>query len=331
MNHWSGLGRIASSAAPLDYLHSSGGAADVIRPLTWVTLAISVVVIVVIGAILWVAVSRARGRGGAEETRAVPVQEGANGTRWIGIGVGISAVPLLLTLIWTMVALADIARGGPENAMVLDVTPRQWWWDVQYTSSDPSQIFATANEIHIPVGVPVKVRLHGADVIHSFWVPKLSGKADAIPGRTNVTWLQANEAGRYRGQCSEFCGFQHAHMAFDVVADSPSQFAAWRVKQLTAAPAPTTPEQTRGLAFVEYRCGLCHRVRGTTAGATSAPDLTHLMTREQIAAGTLTNNVSNLATWIRNPQALKPGTLMPNQNMTGPELADTLAYLELLQ
>jgi cytochrome c oxidase subunit 2 len=316
--------------SPLDYLHSAGGPADIIRPLTWATLAISVVVVIVIAALLWIAVRRASVRGGAAETRSVTVEQGASGTRWIGIGVAISTIPLLLTLVWTMVALASISH-GPKALLVLDVTPRQWWWEVQYTSSDPSQIFATANEIHIPVGVPVKVRLHGADVIHSFWVPKLSGKADAIPGRTNVTWLQASAEGRYRGQCSEFCGFQHAHMSFEVVAEPLANFVAWRTQQLTPAAAPTTPEQTRGLALVEYRCGLCHRVRGTTAGAITAPDLTHLMTREQIASGTLPNNIGNLATWIRNAQGLKPGSLMPNQNLTGPELADTLAYLEQLK
>lgn len=317
--------------SPLDYLHSAGGPADVIRPLTWATLGISVIVVIVIGAILWIAVSRARARGGAAETRSVPIKVGARGTHWISTGVAISAIPLLLTLVWTMVALAKISNGGPANAIVLDVTARQWWWDVQYASTDPSQSFSTANEIHIPVGMPVKVRLHGADVIHSFWVPKLSGKADAIPGRTNVTWLQARRPGRYRGQCTEFCGFQHAHMSFDVVAEPPEEFAAWRMRQLAPAAEPTTPEQSRGRAFVEYRCGLCHRVRGTSAGAVVAPDLTHVMTRAQIASGTLSNNAGNLAAWIRNPQALKPGSLMPNQNMTGPELADTLAYLELLQ
>lgn len=320
-----------SLASPLDYLHSAGGAADVIRPLTWATLVISVLVIVVITVILWIAVSRPRARGGAVETRAVPVSEGSNGTSWIKVGVAISCIPLAIALVWTMVALADISRGGPANAMVLDVTPKQWWWDVHYTTDDPSQGFATANEIHIPVGVPVKVRLHGADVIHSFWVPKLSGKTDAIPGRTNVTWLRASAPGRYRGQCSEFCGFQHAHMQLDVVAESPTEFESWRQQQLTPAPEPTTPEQMRGRDFVEYRCGLCHAVRGTTAGAVAAPDLTHLMSRSEIAAGTLPNNPGTVAAWIRSSQALKPGNLMPNQNMTGPELADTLAYLELLR
>jgi cytochrome c oxidase subunit 2 len=321
-----------SLASPLDYLHSAGGTADVILPLTWATLAISVLVVIVIAALLWIGVSRVRARGGPDEMRAVPVQAGANGMRWIKVGVAIAVIPLFITLVWTMVALAGISRGGPANAIVLDVTPRQWWWDVRYSSpTDPSQTFSTANEIHIPVGLPVKVRLHGADVIHSFWVPKLAGKTDAIPGRINVTWLRASAPGRYRGQCSEFCGFQHAHMALDVVAESPTAFENWRQQQLAPAPEPTTPEQMRGREFVVYRCGLCHSVRGTTAAATAAPDLTHLLSRSQIAAGTLPTNVGNIATWIRNSQAFKPGNLMPNQNMTGPELADTLAYLELLR
>jgi len=317
--------------SPLDYLHSAGRHADIIRPLTWATLTISTLVVVIILVLLWIAVSRARASGGDRETRAVPVERGTSGKRWIGIGVAISSIPLLLTLVWTMVALANISRTPSSSALVIDVTPHQWWWEVQYGSREPSQIFTTANEIHIPVGVPVRVRLHGADVIHSFWVPKLSGKMDAVPGQTNMTWLEARIAGRYAGQCNEFCGFQHAHMAFEVVAQSQADFDAWRAAQLAPAPEPTSPEQTRGRALVEYRCGLCHRVLGTTAGAISAPDLTHLMTRQKIAAGTLPNDATSLASWIRNPQALKPGSLMPNQNLSGQELADTLAYLELLR
>jgi cytochrome c oxidase subunit 2 len=320
-----------SSPTPLDYLHSAGASADTILPLTWATLAISVIVVVAITVILWMGLTRISAHGGAAETRAVPVSEHGNGMRWVKIGVAISSVLLLITLVWTMVAVAEISRGGPANALTLDITPKQWWWDVRYTSDDPSQTFATANEIHIPVGAPVKVRLHGADVIHSFWVPKISGKTDAIPGRTNVTWLRANAPGRYRGQCTEFCGFQHAHMQLDVVAQSPTEFETWRQQQLAPAPEPTTPEQMRGRAFVEYRCGLCHAVRGTTAGALAGPDLTHLMSRSEIAAGTLPTNAGTVAAWIRTSQALKPGNLMPNQNMTGPELADTLAYLELLR
>jgi cytochrome c oxidase subunit 2 len=228
-----------------------------------------------------------------------------------------------------MVALAKISGPPGNTQLTLDVTGRQWWWDVRYDAAEPYRTFSTANEIHIPVGVPVLIRLHGADVIHSFWVPKLSGKTDAIPGQTNVTWLEASQPGRYRGQCSEYCGFQHAHMAFEVVAESREDFQRWRAHQLQPAPEPTTPEQKRGMELVEYRCGLCHEVRGTTAGAINAPDLTHLMSRQTIAAGTLP--IGAVGGWIEGAQQLKPGTLMPNQNLTAQQLSDTLAYLETLQ
>jgi cytochrome c oxidase subunit 2 len=319
------------SGTPLGYLDAAGHRAAVILPLTWTTLAISVLVCVLIGTLLWIAVRRARSSGGALETRAVPVERGRNGLRWIGVGLLISAIPLLLTLAWTMVALASVSGPPAHPGLVLDVTARQWWWDVQYDSSQPSQIFSTANEIHIPVGVPVLVRLHGADVIHSFWVPKLSGKTDAIPGQTNLTWLQADRAGRYLGQCMEFCGFEHARMAFEVVAQNPAEFMLWRAQQVQPASPPTSENAQRGLKLVEYRCGLCHRVRGTDAGSVSAPDLTHLMSRRMLAAGTLQNTSVNLGGWIQGAQAFKPGNQMPNQYLAGQDLADTLAYLETLK
>jgi cytochrome c oxidase subunit 2 len=319
------------SDAPLGYLEAAGQRAQTILPLTWFTALVSLSVCLIIGALLWIAVRRARANGGASETRAVPIERGGNGLRWISVGLLISALPLLITLVWTMVALARVS-GPPANpALVLDVTGHQWWWEVRYNSAEPAQIFETANEIHIPVGVPVLIRLHGGDVIHSFWVPKLSGKTDAIPGQTNLSWLQAQEPGRYRGACSEFCGSQHANMAFEVVAEPAADFERWRAAEVAPAADPATPEQTRGLAVVEYRCGLCHQVRGTGAAAVSAPQLTHLMSRRMIASGTLPNTAGNLAAWIQNSQGLKPGNLMPNQYLSGPQLADVQAYLETLK
>jgi cytochrome c oxidase subunit 2 len=319
------------SSVPLGYLDAAGRRAAVVLPLTWATIVISVLVCVIIGALLWRGVLGARARGGASETRAVPVERGGNGVRWIGIGLLISAVPLLITLVWTMVALAS-ASGPPGNtALTLDVTPHQWWWEVQYDAPTPDRQFTTANEIHIPVGVPVLVKLHGADVIHSFWVPKLTGKTDAIPGQVNQSWMQADKAGRYAGICQEFCGFQHAHMAFEVVAQPPDEFDRWRAQQLQPAAEPQSDAQKRGKQLVEYRCGLCHRVQGTTAGAVTAPDLTHLMSRSSIAAGTLPNKPGNLAGWIQDPQGVKPGALMPNQYLSSHQLNDVLAYLETLQ
>ncbi len=318
------------SQIPLGYLDAAGQRAQIILPLTWFTLGVSILVCVIIAILLWVGVRRARISGGAEQTRAVEINRGSPGMKWIGVGVGISSVALLVTLVWTMVALAK--SSAPANTpLTLDVTGRQWWWDVKYNAPEPDESFTTANEIHIPVGVPVLVRLHGGDVIHSFWVPKLSGKTDTIPGQTNVTWLQAAQPGRYRGQCMEYCGVQHAHMSFEVVAESKEDFQRWREHQLQPAPAPQTDQQRRGMDLVVYRCGLCHEVRGTTAAAVVAPDLTHLMSRRTIAAGTLPNGVGTLGGWIEGAEQLKPGTLMPDQNLTGPQLSDTLAYLETLQ
>jgi cytochrome c oxidase subunit 2 len=319
-------------SSPLDYLNNAAGPrAQSILPLTWFTLGISIVVCVIIAILLWFAVRRARHQDRLVEMRSIPVERGGNGIRWITIGLIISAVPLAATLVWTMLTLAAIAGPPAHPGLILDVTARQWWWEVQYNGLQPTDVFATANEIHIPVGVPVLVRLHGGDVIHSFWVPKLSGKTDVIPGQTNLSWMQADSPGRYLGQCSEFCGFQHAHMQFDVVAETQADFDKWQALQREPAPPPVTPEQTRGLALVEYRCGLCHRVRGTEAGAISAPDLTHLMSRRSLAAGTLLNNSGNLVGWIQNPQNIKPGSQMPNQYLSAQQLSDALAYLESLK
>jgi len=316
---------------PLGYLEAAGERAQAVLPLTWLTLAISIAVCIIIGILLWLGVRRAASNGGAAETRAIPIDRGSSGVRWIGIGIAISAVPLLVTLVWTMVALADVSGPPAHPGLTLDITAHQWWWEVRYDAAEPDHTFATANEIHIPVGERVLVRLHGGDVIHSFWVPKLTGKTDTIPGQTNLSWMQASRAGRYSGQCTEYCGLQHAHMAFEVIAEPPAQYEQWRAHQLAPAPRPATPEQTRGMSLVEYRCGACHQVRGTQAGALAAPDLTHLMSRRTIASGTLPTGPGTLAEWIEAPQALKPGNLMPNQNLPQQQLTDVLAYLETLK
>jgi cytochrome c oxidase subunit 2 len=177
------------------------------------------------------------------------------------------------------------------------------------------------------------VRLHAADVIHSFWVPKLTGKTDVIPGQTNQSWMQADAPGRYLGQCSEYCGWQHAHMQFEVVAQTDDDFNAWlrAQREAAAAPAPDHEAAIRGLDVVQNRCALCHAVRGTRAGAVSGPDLTHLMSRRALAAGTLPNTPGSLAGWIQDPQDLKPGSLMPNQYLSAQQLSDVVAYLETLK
>ena len=223
------------------------------------------------------------------------------------------------------------AANAYKPAMHLTVTANQWWWDVRYDGPQPDQIFHTANEIHVPVGEPVLVRLHGGDVIHSFWVPRLSGKTDLIPGQTNQAWIEADRPGIYRGQCAEYCGAQHAHMAFEVVAEPRAAFDRWRARQLQTAPPPASEAQAAGFALFASRCGMCHSIRGTSARASAAPDLTHLMSRRTLAAGTLPNNPQSLTGWIENPQAIKPGALMPDQGLSAADLNSLRAYLETLR
>jgi cytochrome c oxidase subunit 2 len=318
------------SSSPLGYLDAAGRPSHSILPLTWFTLLVSLVVCVVISVLLCLAIRRHRIPTGVD-IASIALERGGDGVRWISIGLLISAVPLAATLVWTMLVLAAVAGPPKSPALVLDVIARQWWWEVRYNSTLPSDGFETANEIHIPVGQPVLVRLHTADVIHSFWVPKLTGKTDVIPGQSNQSWMQADAPGRFLGQCSEFCGYQHAHMQFEVVAQTPEDFAVWRTHQRRPAQPPSNPAATRGLELVEFRCSLCHQVRGTRAKAVSAPDLTHLMSRGMIAAGTQVNNPGNLAQWIQDPQDTKPGAQMPNQYLTAQQLSDVVAYLESLQ
>jgi len=314
---------------PLGYLDSAGARADATLPLTWFLLIVSIVVCLVVGGLLWRSVRGGRMSAPGDDTLAVRRSKG--GVRMIFVGLGISSVVLLVALGWTMVALAQVGRMPRRPDVEIDLTAHQWWWQADYGARVPGEMFSTANEIHVPVGSKVLLRLHAGDVIHSFWVPKLTGKTDLVPGQVNLTWLQADEPGVYHGACAEYCGLQHAHMAFTVVAESPAQYDAWRRAQLQTAPPPATPAQAEGLALVEYRCALCHAIRGTRAGARYGPDLSHLMSRRTLAAGTLPNNRGSLAGWIEDPQGVKPGSLMPPQQLSGPQVQAVLAYLETLE
>jgi len=315
------------SVAPLGYLSSAGERAAAIVPLTWFVLVVSVVVCIAIAALLLAAILRPRRRAPPE---AISAGDG-DGLGWIKWGLALSALPLIATLVWTMAALGRVVGPPRRPALVVDVTPRQYWWEVRYDARDPAESFVTANEIHVATGTRVLVRLHGGDVIHSFWVPQLSGKTDAIPGQTNLSWLEASAPGRYRGQCAEFCGLEHAKMAFEVVAEPPAAFAQWRRVQLQTAPPPRTDAERRGALYFQHRCASCHAVRGTGATARTAPDLTHLMSRRMIAAGTLPNTHGSLAGWVQAPQTSKPGAAMPDQKLTGQQLNDVLAYLVTLK
>jgi cytochrome c oxidase subunit II len=319
-----------AAGVPLNYLTSFGAKADATRPLTWGVALISVAVIVIIGLLLAGAVWRRPGLaiGAPGERLDVGPEEG--GLNWLWVGVSVSSLVLLLSVIWTVAVLAEISRPANKPSVTIEVTGKQWWWQVRYLSDDPSRIFTTANEIHIPTGEPILFKLISGDVIHSFWVPALAGKTDTIPGQTNETWLEARVSGVYRGQCTEYCGIEHAHMSLVVIAQSSSDFATWEAHQLQS---PTMPngQALAGMNAFNMRCAGCHAVRGTEAAGYLGPDLSHLMQRTTLGAGTLSNDPQHLAQWISDPQGVKPGNMMQKPELSGTELAAIDAYLGTLQ
>jgi cytochrome c oxidase subunit 2 len=215
-----------------------------------------------------------------------------------------------------------------KNAVTIEITGHQWWWEVRYLDANAQNIFTTANEIHIPVGVPVTFTLRANDVIHSFWVPNLSGKKDLIPGKLSTIWLQADRAGVYRGQCAEYCGLQHAHMALWIVAESQNEFSAWRANQIQSSVSASTDSERQGQqVFLSSPCVMCHAINGTPAGSNFGPNLTHVASRQMIAASTLTNTREHLQQWIVNSQAFKPGNKMPQNNLSPTDLNALTDYL----
>jgi cytochrome c oxidase subunit II len=323
--------RSAQAAGPMYYLESFGPRGQAIADLTIALLVLSIVVILVISVLVLIGAWWRRNMQPFDEQGHLPVTRGGNGVRWIFIGLVLTVIALVGSVTWTMVTMAAINAPPAEPRVTIEVTGHQWWWQARYVSDDPSRQIETANEIHIPVGEPVRLRLRSADVIHTFWVPTLSGKTDLIPGQTNVTWLQADQAGAYRGQCNEYCGEQHAHMALGLIADPPEQFEAWWDRQLASAPSPETQAAIAGQQQFVLNCGACHTVRGTRAGGRAGPDLTHLMSRSTLAAGMLPNTVAGLSAWIADPQGIKPGSKMPNLDASAPELEQIRNYLMTLK
>ena len=252
--------------------------------------------------------------------------------RLIGYAVAGSTLLLFVLLFASFMADRAIASLPLGNAVRIDLVAHQFWWEARYDAQDPISTFATANELHVPVGRPVLIRLRADDVIHSFWVPSLAGKKDMIPGRESTIALRADVPGIYRGQCAEFCGYQHAHMALVVVAEAAADYDRWGSLQRRPAIAPSTPQQQRGLELVEQAsCALCHTINGTRAQGRRALDLTHLASRQWLAAGTLPNTFAARADWIADPHKYKPGVNMPPLAVAPGDLAAISAYLGSLQ
>lgn len=319
---------MAAIAQPLEYLTAAGDRAVPVVWLTWGLLFISLAVIVVIALLLAGAIWHRPGQAWVRGEKGLLLSHGG-GLNWLWIGVGISTLVLLFSVVWTVDVLARIQSPATRPAVTIEITGKQWWWQIRYLSPDPSRQFTTANEIHLPAGIPVRVRLIGGDVIHSFWLPRLAGKMDAIPGQTNETWIEAATPGIYRGQCTEYCGLQHAHMGLVAVAQKPGDFQKWWNGQLAAPVAVGGPQRT-GQHDFEMHCGNCHAVRGTAAAGALGPDLSHLMQRSTIAAASLPNDGPTLAHWMADPQNLKPGSLMPAPVLSEQELANIHAYLKTL-
>ena len=307
-------------------LNPAGPQASSIAALTWWFFGVGAVAYaVVMVATIWAVARRRQPSDDAPETG-----------RRLGIVIGGAVAVTVVTLVVLSVASVVAGRGltspsGP-GAITVDAIGHQWWWEFQYHDASANEIVNAPNELHIPVGVPVVIKAMSRDVIHSFWVPNLHGKRDLIPGIVTHTWIQADTPGVYRGQCAEFCGHQHANMAFQVVAEPMDAFLEWLQGQRRSAPPPSTDLERRGHdVFMSGPCATCHTVRGTSAGSRIGPDLTHVASRQTLAAGTLPNTRGHRAGWVADPQSVKPGSRMPPNLVSGEDLRAVLAYLELLR
>jgi cytochrome c oxidase subunit 2 len=263
---------------------------------------------------------------------SAPISEKAL-TRNVGIAVGATVTILIVLLIASVWTGRRVASLQASSAVSIEITGHQWWWEIHYEDAVPSRRVVTANELHVPTNRPVVLKVTSRDVIHSFWVPNLQGKRDLIPGYTTALWLQVDRPGVFRGQCAEFCGMQHAHMALDVVAESDRTFEAWldAMRQTAGSDLPDAAARRGRDVFMQGKCAGCHTIRGTDAAGQVAPDLTHIATRSTLGAGTLPNTPENLAAWIRDPQRIKPGNQMPPNPLAAEDLQALVAYMDTLR
>ena len=296
-------------------MSGAGAASPIVTPFLALTFALAGIVLIVVLAALGLAL-----------VRPAPLDlAGERGLRLVLIIGGV--VPAIIVAGYFAASLvAASALAAPARApLQVDVVGHQWWWEFRYGE------VATANELHIPVGERVELRLHTSDVIHSFWVPDLQGKTDVLPNQTNSMWLSATRAGRYDGVCAEFCGVQHAWMRLVVVAEARADFDRWLAGQSGPRREPTGAAVEGEQIFTTHVCASCHMIRGTAATGTVAPDLTHLASRSLIGGGVLPNTPDALRSWLADPAHFKPGVLMPNASLTGAELDALAAYLGSLE
>ena len=298
----------------------AGPPAAAIARLGWIFIILGTIIFIATMAYLGYALIRKRS-----------VRENRDGGTMVVIifGMVLPAVVLLVLFVLNTNVLGQVsAPGEGEASIVIEVSGRQWWWEVTY----PDQQIVSANELTIPVGQPVLLRLTSEDVIHSFWVPELHGKMDLMPGRINNFWIQADREGVFVGECAEYCGTQHAKMLFRVVAVSQENFDTWLAQMQQPAAVPAGGSAQRGAeVFLEANCIQCHAIQGTNATGELGPDLTHLASRRTIGAGILPLSRANLGGWISNPQGVKPGVKMPASDLSTEDFNALLDYLLSLE
>ena len=310
---------LSSEGWPPAVLDPAGPYSEPVTLLAWVLLVGGTVILAIVLAALWVAL-----RGSPR----LKTRLGGEKAIWI-LGFAFPSVVLTGLPVWGLLLTSSLSAARvPEGAMRVKIIGEMWWWRVHYQDEQGRETLRDANELHIPVGQPVLLELEAADVIHSFWVPRLGGKMDMIPGRTNRLLIEADAPGVYKGQCAEYCGGPHALMGFVVVAHSPADFARWQASRRPAGGAGD-----EGLAlFLSSGCAACHTIRGTSARRLAGPDLTHVGSRKTLGAGILPNNPGTMAGWVADSQAIKPANRMPAYHQfSGEELQALTAYLVALK
>jgi cytochrome c oxidase subunit 2 len=304
-------------------LDRSSPEASRITSLHWFLFAICVAVWVLVLGALAIALARRTSTAAADDRRRTLAVAGAT---------GVSTLLLLVMLVASVITGRANATPAGRDALEIEVTGHQWWWEIRYPAAVPDETVVTANEIHVPLDRVVRLRLASADVIHSIWIPNVNGKRDLIPGRATSLTFRPRRVGSFAGRCAEFCGYQHAKMGLLLVVQPAGGFEAWLEEQRRPSVEPTLEALEHGRdVFLHGPCATCHSIRGTAAFGHKAPDLTHLATRSTIAAATLPNTTGHLAGWIVDAQRIKPGNRMPPNLLASGDLLDLVAYLRSLR
>ena len=314
-----------TSSSYQDALHPAGPYANTIVGVWWFYLIVCTIVFVAVWIALFIAIRRAR-------RRVEPDTLAPRAPRAMMLALAATTGLLLAMLVSSIAGARALSPQGKAVTREIQVTGHQWWWDIQYLDERSDHIAQTANELHVPVGERVRIILASSDVIHSFWVPNLHGKRDLIPGQKSIFVIQADKAGLYRAQCAEFCGLQHAKLAFIVIAEPKHDFEQWLATMRASAAQPKTADEQRGQqVFLSTSCGMCHAIKGTSAGSRVGPDLTHVGSRRTLGAAVIPNNRGNLSGWIADAGGVKPGVLMPPNPLDPDDLHALVAYLESLK